>query len=58
MDFKVGDIVRLKSEPNVLMTVREVSENEITVNWFDTNNMSIQATFKKEQLLFGNIPDK
>lgn len=53
MGFKIGDVVSLKSSPEVKMTVREIIDTDVVCDWFNKEEgrayMS-QAEFKSEQL--------
>lgn len=49
-EFSLGDVVTLKSDKDVGMTVKTVAKNKVTVEWMNGNNDLNTADFHPKQL--------
>jgi uncharacterized protein YodC (DUF2158 family) len=50
--MKIGDLVMLKSSPEIQMTVTEIFDNEhVRCSWLSLNNELQQGIFHKDTLL-------
>jgi uncharacterized protein YodC (DUF2158 family) len=50
MDFKIGDVVRLKSD-GPRMTVKSIKDGEVWCNWFDKEGKLAQPQWFEPDML-------
>jgi hypothetical protein len=48
--FKLGDVVTLKSDPDVGMTVRSATKTKVIVDWINGNKDACAGEFNPKQL--------
>jgi hypothetical protein len=56
--FNVGDVVTLKSDPDVGMTVRAVSKVKVSVDWINGNKDPCESEYFVKQLQLKEVVEE